>query len=114
VFDVFRCQAVGRKSWGKNKKFREGQATQVLSDLFFDYLNLVDRLRPRVAIAENVKGMLFGNAKGYTKLVVARFKEIGYRVQLFLLNAADCGVPQRRERVFFVPFGMTCRAGNWS
>jgi DNA (cytosine-5)-methyltransferase 1 len=89
------------KSWGKDKHFREGQAKQVLSDLFFDYLDLVERLRPRVAIAENVKGIILGNAKGYTKLVMARFREIGYRVQLFLVNAADCGVPQRRERVFF-------------
>lgn len=88
--------------WGKEKHFREGQAKQVLSDLFFDYLDLVGRLRPKVAIAENVKGMLIGNAKGYTKLVMARLKEIGYRPQLFLLNGADCGVPQRRERVFFV------------
>jgi DNA (cytosine-5)-methyltransferase 1 len=46
--------------------------------------------------------MILGNAKGYTKLVMALFREIGYRVQLFLVNAADCGVPQRRERVFFV------------
>ncbi len=88
-------------AWGQKKHFREGQASQVLSDLFFDYLNLVDRLKPRVAIAENVKGMILGNAKGYTKLVMQRFKEIGYRPQLFLINAADCGVPQRRERVFF-------------
>ena len=88
-------------AWGKEKHFREGQAKQVLSDLFFDYLDLVERLKPRVAIAENVKGMILGNAKGYTKLVMERFKEIGYRPQLFLINGADCGVPQRRERVFF-------------
>lgn len=88
-------------AWGKKKHFREGQAEQVLSDLFFDYLDLVGRLKPKVAIAENVKGMILGNAKGYTKLVMARFRELGYRPQLFLLNAADCGVPQKRERVFF-------------
>lgn len=99
---TFSMAGSREKSWGKDKHFREGQAKQVLSDLFFDYLNLVERLRPRVAIAENVKGMILGNAKGYTKLVMARFREIGYRVQLFLINAADCGVPQRRERVFFV------------
>jgi DNA (cytosine-5)-methyltransferase 1 len=98
---TFSMAGSREKSWGKDKHFREGQAKQVLSDLFFDYLNLVERLKPRVAIAENVKGMILGNAKGYTKLVMARFKEIGYRPQLFLLNAADCGVPQRRERVFF-------------
>jgi DNA (cytosine-5)-methyltransferase 1 len=88
-------------AWGKEKHFREGQSKQVLSDLFFDFLDLAERLRPNVVIAENVKGMILGNAKGYTKLVMARFGEIGYRPQLFLLNAADCGVPQRRERVFF-------------
>jgi len=89
------------KDWGKKKHFREGQSEQVLDDLFFDYLNLVDRLKPKVSIAENVKGVLQGNAKGYVKMIFARYKEIGYRPQLFLVNAADCGVPQKRERVFF-------------
>jgi DNA (cytosine-5)-methyltransferase 1 len=70
--------------------------------LFFDYLNLVDRLKPKVSIAENVKGMIQGAAKGYVKMIFQRYKEIGYRPQLFLVNAADCGVPQKRERVFFV------------
>ena len=99
---TFSMAGSREKSWGKDKHFREGQAKQVLSDLFFDYLDLVGRLKPKVAIAENVKGMLIGNAKGYTKMVMARFKELGYRPQLFLLNSADCGVPQKRERVFFV------------
>lgn len=98
---TFSMAGSREKSWGKEKRFQEGQTKQVLSDLFFDYLDLVERLKPRVAIAENVKGMIIGNAKGYTKLVMARFREIGYRPQLFLVNAADCGVPQRRERVFF-------------
>lgn len=90
------------KSWSKNKHFREGQSKQVLSDLFFDYLDLVEHLKPKIAIAENVKGMIQGNAKGYVKLVMQRFRDIGYRPQLFLVNAADCGVPQKRERVFFI------------
>lgn len=99
---TFSMAGSREKAWGKEKHFREGQAKQVLSDLFFDYLDLVEHLRPKVAIAENVKGMIQGNAKGYVKMVMARFKEIGYRCQLFLVNAADCGVPQKRERVFFV------------
>ena len=99
---TFSMAGSREKAWGKNKHFREGQAKQVLSDLFFDYLDLVEHLKPKVAIAENVKGMIQGNAKGYVKLVMERFKEIGYRPQLFLVNAADCGVPQKRERVFFI------------
>lgn len=89
------------KDWGKAKHFREGQSKQVLDDLFFDYLDLVERLKPKVAIAENVKGLIQGKAKWYVKLIFDRFKEIGYKPQLFLVNAADCGVPQKRERVFF-------------
>lgn len=87
--------------WGKDKHFREGQAKQVLSDLFFDFFDLAEWLRPKVIIAENVKGMLVGKAKGYCKLVMERMRALGYRPQAFLINAADCGVPQRRERVFF-------------
>jgi DNA (cytosine-5)-methyltransferase 1 len=99
---TFSLSGDREKTWGKDKHFREGQAKQVLSDLFFDFLDLAERLRPKVVIAENVKGMIIGNAKGYTKMIMARLVELGYRPQLFLVNAADCGVPQRRERVFFV------------
>ena len=98
---TFSMAGSREKAWGKEKHFREGQAKQVLSDLFFDFLDVAEHLKPKVIIAENVKGMIQGNAKGYCKLVMARLKEIGYRPQLFLLNAADCGVPQKRERVFF-------------
>lgn len=98
---TFSTSGSREKGWGVDKKFREGQAKQVLSDLFFDYLDLVEALRPKVSIAENVKGMLFGNARGYTKMVVERYRELGYNVQVFSINGADCGVPQIRERVFF-------------
>ena len=99
---TFSMAGSREKAWGKKKHFREGQAEQVLDDLFFDYLDLVEHLKPKVAIAENVKGMLQGNAKGYCKMIIERFKAIGYKPQLFLINAADCGVPQKRERVFFI------------
>ena len=99
---TFSVAGSREKAWGKDKHFREGQAKQVLDDLFFDWLDLVEHLKPKVAIAENVKGMLHGNAKGYCKLIMERFKAIGYNAQLFLVNAADCGVPQKRERVFFI------------
>lgn len=91
------------KDWGKKKKFREGQAYQVLDDLFFDFIKLAGKLRPKVIVAENVKGMLVGKAKGYTKLVVKQLEALeGYSVQVFLLNSATMGVPQTRERVFFI------------
>ncbi len=99
---TFSMAGSREKAFKKEKKFREGQAKQVLSDLFFDFLDLANKLRPKVIVAENVKGMIIGNAKSYTKQVMRRFDEIGYNCQLFLLNASTMGVPQKRERVFFI------------
>ncbi len=99
---LFSTSGRRQKGWGKALRFREGQATQILDDLFFDYLDLVEALRPRVSVAENVKGLVQGVAKGYVKLIHQRYVEMGYNVQLFLMNATSCGVAQRRERVFFV------------
>ena len=90
------------KDWGKEKVFREGQALQTLDDLFFDYIALAKKLQPKVVIAENVKGLIQGNAKSYVHRIKKGFEDAGYRVQLFLLNAASMGVPQKRERVFFI------------
>jgi DNA (cytosine-5)-methyltransferase 1 len=90
------------KDWGKTKVFREGQAEQRLDDLFFDYIALAKKLQPKVVIAENVKGLIQGNAKAYVHRIKKEFEAAGYVVQLFLLNAASMGVPQKRERVFFI------------
>jgi len=90
------------KGWGKEKKFREGQAEQVLDTLFFDFIDLAKELQPKVVVAENVKGLLMGEAKEYVKKIYKEFDNAGYYCQHFLLNASEMGVPQRRERVFFI------------
>jgi DNA (cytosine-5)-methyltransferase 1 len=90
------------KDWGKKKVFKEGQAEQILDDLFFEYIALAKKLQPKIVLAENVKGLIQGNAKLYVKKIFKAFDEAGYNVQLFLLNAASMGVPQKRERVFFI------------
>lgn len=99
---VFSLAGKREEGWGVEKTFREGQAKQSLDDLFFEYITLAKRLQPKVVIAENVKGMLIGNAKIYCKKIKDAFIDAGYEVQLFLLNAATMGVPQKRERVFFI------------
>lgn len=90
------------KAWGDNKKFREGQAVQVLDDLFFHFIETARILQPKVVVAENVKGLVMGKAKGYVKQINQMFNHAGYECQLFLLNSAFMGVPQRRERTFFI------------
>ncbi|MEZ0182646.1 DNA cytosine methyltransferase [Flavobacterium oncorhynchi] len=88
--------------WGKEKKFKEGQSEQVLDTLFFDFIDLAKKLQPKVVISENVTGILKGNARDYVRKILVAFEEAGYLVKEFLLNSASMGVPQRRERVFFV------------
>ena len=88
--------------WGKEKVFREGQAEQVLDTLFFDFIDLAKKLQPKVVIAENVKGLLLGEAKQYVIQIYREFEKAGYNVQHWLLDASKMGVPQKRERVFFI------------
>lgn len=90
------------KTWGREKVFREGQKKQVLDDLFFAYLDTVGKLKPKVAVAENVTGLIKGKAKGYVNEIIAGFRDRGYEVQMFRLNAAFMDVPQARERIFFI------------
>jgi DNA (cytosine-5)-methyltransferase 1 len=98
----FSTAGVRDKKWGKSTYFREGQTAQILDDLFFHYIDIAKKLQPKVVIAENVKGLILGRAKGYVKEIFAAFKSAGYECQLFLLNASAMGVPQARERVFFI------------
>lgn len=99
---TFSTAGLREKTWGKEKTFREGQKKQRLDDLFFVFLDTVEKLKPKIVIAENVTGLIKGNAKGYVNEIIKRFKSIGYDVQLFKLNAAKMDVPQNRERVFFI------------
>ena len=89
------------KGWGKEKKFREGQTEQVLDTLFFDFIDLVKELQPKVVVAENVKGLMLGNAIKYVQRIYQEFERAGYSLCHTLCDAAVMGVPQRRERVFF-------------
>ena len=80
------------KDWGKDKKFREGQANQVLDTLFFDFIDLTKKLQPKVVIAENVKGIILGDARKYAIKILEDFDKAGYDTQYFLLDASDMGV----------------------
>lgn len=99
---TFSMAGVREDAWGKEKHFREGQKKQVLDDLFFAFLETVERLQPKVVVAENVDGMTKGNARYYITMVIKEFRRLGYDVQIFRLNAMFMNVPQSRTRVFFV------------
>lgn len=101
------------KDWGKEKKFKEGQKEQVLDTLFFDFIELAKKLQPKIVIAENVKGLLLGEAKAYVNKILIEFDKAGYYVRYDLLDASKMGVPQRRERVFFSAIRKDLYKGNF-
>jgi len=69
---VFSTAGAREGKWGGEFAFREGQAVQQLDDLFFDFLDVAGKLQPRVIVAENVKGMIVGKAKGFVSMVLSR------------------------------------------
>lgn len=88
------------KGWGKVKVYSETK--QRVDDLFFEYARLIDGLRPKVFVAENVSGLVKGKSKGYFKHILRTLHDCGYEVKARLLNAQWLGVPQSRERLIFV------------
>lgn len=99
---TFSMAGEREKSWGKKKKFREGQAEQTLDDLSFVFIETVSKLKPRVVIMENVEGLIKGEAWQYVQKIYRQLNDVGYNVNHWLLKGENMGVPQKRHRVFFV------------
>lgn len=72
--------------------------------LFFEMCRILRERQPKCFIAENVKGILTANKKAAFSLILQEFESSGYDVKYKVLNAAEYGVPQKRERVIIVGF----------
>jgi DNA (cytosine-5)-methyltransferase 1 len=86
--------------WGKAKKYSD--TVQRTDDLFWEYVRLIEGVKPRAIVAENVTGLVRGTAKGYFLEILARLKQAGYDVKCKVLGAEWLGVPQARHRTIFV------------
>lgn len=72
------------------------------SGLYRAMVEVVSRVRPKIFVAENVKGLLMKHNEKSLQQILTDFRALGYDVTYQLYNAADYGVPQTRERVFIV------------
>ena len=72
------------------------------SGLYVWMVRAVEKLRPKVFVAENVKALLMKRHTSSLERVITDFSELGYNISYHLYNAADYGVPQIRERVIIV------------
>lgn len=99
---TFSMSGEREESWGKKKKFREGQAEQTLDDLSFIFIDTIEKLKPKCVVMENVEGLIKGEAWAYVQRIYKHFHDIGYKVKHWLLKGQHMGVPQKRHRVFFI------------
>jgi len=76
-------------------------------------LRLLERHQPRAVLLENVKGLLGPKQRPYFERVLVALRTRGYHVRWRCLQAADYGVPQRRERVFIVAFRDEADVERW-
>ena len=70
--------------------------------LYLEMLRVLEEKKPKAFIGENVKGILSIDGGKTIDKIKADFEKAGYKIEVQLLNAADFGVPQKRERVFIV------------
>ena len=93
----FPCQSFSIA--GKRKGFNDTRGT-----LFFEIARILKDKRPRYFLLENVKGLL-SHDKGKTfQTILEVLTNLGYIVEWQVLNSKNFGVPQNRERVFFIGY----------
>lgn len=103
----FPCQAFSIS--GKQKGFEDSRGT-----LFFDVARIVKEKQPKVVFLENVKNFAKHDGGRTIATVKAIIEELGYTFHHKTLNAADYGVPQKRERVYMVCIRKDINAGDFS
>lgn len=88
------------KGWGEVKTYSDTK--QRTDDLFFEYIRILKGIYPKVFVAENVKGITQGKAKGYLKEIMHEMEESGYNVTAQIIDAQYLSVPQHRERCIII------------
>lgn len=79
-----------------------GKINESRNHLYLEFYRTVNIVRPKFFLIENVRGLVSANKGAFVKDIIERFGSIGYNVSYKILNASDYGVPQNRQRVFFV------------
>lgn len=95
VIGGFPCQAFSTV----NPTKRPGEES---NQLFWQMAKVIEKIKPKVFVAENVKGFYRLSGGKYFNLARNEFASLGYRIYSRLLNSADYGIPQLRERLFIV------------
>lgn len=95
IIGGFPCQGFSVANTKRNMKDKRNQ-------LYKQLMRIVDEKKPKFFLAENVKGIMSLGKGKILQMILNDFTNIGYVVNAKLLNAADFGVPQLRQRLFIV------------
>ncbi len=102
----FPCQAFSIS--GKQKGFEDIRGT-----LFFDIVRIAKHHKPKVLLLENVRNFEKHDNGRTLKVILSSLHELGYNVFYKVLNASNYGLPQNRERIFFVCFHYDLKVENF-
>ena len=91
------CQSWSEAGALRGLKDKRGQ-------LFYEFIRILNAKRPKFFLAENVSGMLLQRHSQALENIKQLFDECGYNLFFTIANAADYGVPQDRQRVFFIGY----------
>lgn len=103
----FPCQAFSIS--GKQKGFEDTRGT-----LFFDIIRITKHHKPKVLFLENVKNLKRHDRGRTLKIILDTLNKIGYDVFCDVLKASNYGVPQSRERIYFVCFRKDLKIKNFN
>jgi DNA (cytosine-5)-methyltransferase 1 len=99
---AFSVAGKREKGWDQEKIYSDGKKVENIEDLFFEFIRIAKDIQPKIIIGENVAGILMGEAIKKYNEIINEFEKIGYTAVGQVLNAADYGTPQGRQRCFFV------------
>ena len=72
------------------------------NDLSYEFIRLINELKPKVFVMENVAGMVKGKMRGRFKEIMIALKETGYNVRCKMMNSVYYDVPQSRQRLIWI------------
>lgn len=94
------CQPFSRSNEGKRRGIKDGRGLMI-----FEFARIIEELRPKAFIMENVAGLISSNrGEDFKKLVEIFTLKLRYDIKYKILNAADYGVAQKRKRLFIIGF----------
>jgi len=100
--DNVQCLAGGPPCQGFSRSNLQRDSDDPRNNLVFRFARYVDYYQPKQFVMENVKGIQTIDDGETIRLLCEDFRGAGYRVKNRVLHAADFGVPQKRERMFFI------------